>query len=203
MAGSQQWRSVSAPNLTRSTSNGRVHWAVVTQPEPQDELHPYTNRDADGDGDVDLKDAAILAEYETGEREPDAETAWKRALARIGRIAAGFGLMIAGVVMIFVPGPGLLAFAAGLAILSKDFVWAQKVLRFVRKVVPGLDPDEPIPKKALYMSAVFLVLGILGSIYWFGFGGEETIRGWVGIQSAGLSNFFSICVNVLYVVGRL
>lgn len=140
----------------------------------------YVLRDADHDGDVDFKDAAILAEYETGEREPDAETAWKRAVARIGRIAAGFGLMIAGVVMIFVPGPGLLAFAAGLAILSRDFVWADKVLRFVRSKVPGLDPDEPIPKKALYMSAAFLVLGAIGSIWWFGFDGEETFRGWIG-----------------------
>jgi len=69
-------------------------------------------------------------------------------------MVVGFGLILAGIVMIFVPGPGLLAFAAGLAILARDFVWADKVLRYVRKKVPGLDPDEPIPKKALYMSAV-------------------------------------------------
>ncbi len=166
----------------------------MTASEPQDDVKDaifrnadfngdkdFVLRDADFDGDEDFKDAAILAEYETGERETDPETAWKRALARIGRMAAGFGLMIAGIVMIFVPGPGLLAFAAGLVILSRDFVWAEKLLRFVRSKVPGLDPDEPIPKKALYMSAVFLVLGIAASIYWFGFGGEVTIRGWLGI----------------------
>lgn len=153
----------------------------MKQRKPQDKIQPYVNRDADGDGDVDIKDAAILAEYETGTRESDPETAWKSVLARLGRIAAGFGLMIAGIVMIFVPGPGLLAFAAGLAILSKDFVWAAKVLRFVRRVVPGLDPDEPIPKSALYMSGAFLALGVAASVYWFGFGGEETIRGWIGI----------------------
>ena len=147
---------------------------------PQDQPQRYQNWDADHDGDVDFKDAAILAEYETGEREADPETAWKRAMARIGRMIAGFGLMIAGIVMIFVPGPGLLAFAAGLAILSRDFVWADKVLRFVRSKVPGLDPDEPIPKKALYMSAVFLVLGAAASIWWFGFDGEDTFRGWIG-----------------------
>ncbi len=141
--------------------------------EPQDDVYKYQNRDVDGDGDVDFKDALILAEFDTGEREPDADTAWKRALARIGRITAGFGLMLAGIIMIFVPGPGLLAFAAGLAILSRDFVWADKVLRYVRKKVPGLDPDEPIPKKALYMSAVFLVLGLAASIWWFFFGGAE------------------------------
>lgn len=141
---------------------------------------PFQNRDADFDGDVDFKDALILAEYDTGVREDNPQTAWRRALARIGRMTAGFGLMIAGIVMIFVPGPGLLAFAAGLAILSRDFVWADKVLRYVRSKVPGLDPDEPIPKKALYMSAVFLVLGMAASIWWFAFEGEATARGWVG-----------------------
>lgn len=141
----------------------------------------FQNTDADFDGDVDFKDAAILAEYETGEREDDPDTAWRRALARIGRMTAGFGLMIAGIVMIFVPGPGLLAFAAGLVILSRDFVWADKALRFLRSKVPGLDPDEPIPKKALYMSAAFLVIGVIASIWWFMFGGEDVVRGWLGI----------------------
>lgn len=150
----------------------------MTDGPPQDQVRETQNvgsrlTDADGDGDVDYKDAAILAEYETGEREPDAETAWKRATARIGRMIAGFGLMIAGIVMIFVPGPGLLAFAAGLVILSRDFVWAAKLLRFIREKVPGLDPDEPIPKRALYMSGVFLLMGAIASIWWFFFGGQE------------------------------
>lgn len=153
----------------------------MDEQQPGNDEPNYVVTDVDGDGDADVKDAAILAEYETGEREADPETAWKAVVARLGRMAAGFGLMIAGIVMIFVPGPGLLAFAAGLAILSKDFVWADKVLRYVRSKVPGLDPDEPIPKKALYMSAVFLVAGIAGSVYWFFLGGEEAIRGWLGI----------------------
>ena len=148
--------------------------------ESQDNADMYANRDVDGDGDVDLKDAAILAEFETGEREADAESAWKRSMSRIGQITCGFAFMIAGIIMIFVPGPGLLAFAAGLAILSRHFVWAEKVLRFVRSKVPGLDPDEPIPKKALYMSAAFLVCGIIGSIWWFGFDGRDTFFGWFG-----------------------
>jgi len=146
----------------------------------QEKTPAYQNRDVNNDGNIDLRDALILAEYDTGEREDNPETAWKRTLARLGRIGVGFGLMLAGLIMIFVPGPGLLAFAAGLAILSRDFVWADKVLRYVRSKVPGLDPDEPIPKKALYMSAVFLVLGVAASIWWFGFDGQATVNGWIG-----------------------
>ena len=148
--------------------------------DAQDMPGMYENRDVNHDGEVNFKDAAILAEYETGVREADPESAWKHAMVRIGRITSGTCLMIAGVVMIFVPGPGLLAFAAGLAILARDFVWAERVLRFLVGKVPGLDPDEPIPKKALYMSAVFLVLGIAGSIWWFGFDGQETFWSWFG-----------------------
>jgi len=37
--------------------------------ESQDGAPQYQNRDADHDGDVDFKDALILAEYDSGERE--------------------------------------------------------------------------------------------------------------------------------------
>ncbi len=172
--------------MTKGTpSDSTPQDAVLNEAESQT-LPRYEITDADGDGDIDFKDAAILAEYDVHGHEETPETAWQHALARIGRIFAGFGLMIAGVVMIFVPGPGLLAFAAGLVILSRDFVWAEKVLRYLQSRVPGLDPDEPIPKKALYMSGVFLLLGAAASIWWFFFGGDEwfdenlrdTLFGW-------------------------
>lgn len=127
--------------MTKGTpSDSTPQDAVLNEAESQT-LPRYEITDADGDGDIDFKDAAILAEYDVHGHEETPETAWQHALARIGRIFAGFGLMIAGVVMIFVPGPGLLAFAAGLVILSRDFVWAEKVLRYLQSRVPGLDPD--------------------------------------------------------------
>jgi hypothetical protein len=44
------------------------------------------------------------------------------------RVIAGFGLLLAGVVMLVVPGPGWLTIAAGLSMLSADFPWARRAL---------------------------------------------------------------------------
>jgi uncharacterized protein (TIGR02611 family) len=48
-------------------------------------------------------------------------------MARIGRIGAGFGLIIAGVFMLVLPGPGIVTIAGGLALLSKDLEWAGRL----------------------------------------------------------------------------
>ncbi len=45
---------------------------------------------------------------------------------------AGFGLLVLGVVLLFLPGPGLLVVVAGLAILGTQFAWAERALRRVK-----------------------------------------------------------------------
>ena len=47
---------------------------------------------------------------------------------RIARTAAGGLLLIAGIAMLALPGPGWLTIAAGLAILATEFVWARRAL---------------------------------------------------------------------------
>lgn len=48
-------------------------------------------------------------------------------MARMGRIGAGFGLIIAGVFMLVLPGPGIVTIVGGLALLSKDLPWAGRL----------------------------------------------------------------------------
>jgi len=48
------------------------------------------------------------------------------------RIVAGFTLLIAGAAMIFLPGPGWVTIALGLALLAPDFRWAQSALERVK-----------------------------------------------------------------------
>jgi uncharacterized protein (TIGR02611 family) len=59
-----------------------------------------------------------------------------RVIWRVGRrlviTVVGFGVVAAGVVMLVVPGPGLLVMIAGLAILATEFVWAERALRTAR-----------------------------------------------------------------------
>jgi uncharacterized protein (TIGR02611 family) len=47
---------------------------------------------------------------------------------RIARVIAGFALLIAGVAMLALPGPGWVTIAVGLALLSRDFPWAERCL---------------------------------------------------------------------------
>ncbi len=78
----------------------------------------------------------------------------------------GWGLVIAGIAALVLPGPGLLGIFAGLAILSQQYEWAE------RRV-------EPIKKKALegasdsvqtwprIVFATLCALGIVGfGVYW-------------------------------------
>jgi Putative transmembrane protein (PGPGW) len=55
-------------------------------------------------------------------------TVIRRSGRRVGISIAGFALVAAGVAMIVLPGPGLLVIIAGLAVLAKEFVWAERLL---------------------------------------------------------------------------
>ena len=47
---------------------------------------------------------------------------------RIAIFVVGNVLLVAGVVMLVVPGPGLLVIIAGLAVLATEFAWAEHLL---------------------------------------------------------------------------
>jgi cation:H+ antiporter len=47
----------------------------------------------------------------------------------------GFTLILAGVAMMVLPGPATIVIPLGLAILSTEFIWAQRLLRYIRKEV--------------------------------------------------------------------
>jgi uncharacterized protein (TIGR02611 family) len=56
-----------------------------------------------------------------------------RLLRRSGRkfvvTVVGFAVVAAGLAMLVLPGPGILVVIAGLAILAKEFVWADRMLQ--------------------------------------------------------------------------
>ncbi len=47
---------------------------------------------------------------------------------RVGVFTVGCAVLLAGVAMMVLPGPGMLAIVVGLAILATEFVWAQRAL---------------------------------------------------------------------------
>ena len=68
------------------------------------------------------------------------------AIRKLLTIIPGWTVLVAGVIMLVTPGPGLLAMAAGLAILSKEYRWAkrlrQKVLARIARMKPGSGDKE-------------------------------------------------------------
>ncbi|MEW6153892.1 MAG: PGPGW domain-containing protein [Actinomycetota bacterium] len=51
-----------------------------------------------------------------------------RSGKRVAVFVVGVVLLVAGVVMLVLPGPGLLAIIAGLAVLATEFAWAEHLL---------------------------------------------------------------------------
>jgi len=65
---------------------------------------------------------------------------------RIGVATAGFGVLSAGVLMLVLPGPGLLVSAIGLGMLALEFSWAERLLL---RVVARLDKAKDQTRRLL------------------------------------------------------
>jgi uncharacterized protein (TIGR02611 family) len=130
--------------------------ATEEQPEPERRDHDRFER---------LRAAAIQAEFQTGEREDTVEEARAHILVRLGRITAGFLVVLLGVVMVPLPGPGWLIVLGGLLILSKDFAWAERTVSIVRRRIPSTADGRIAPRTWAVMS-VGAVVGIGGSVWW-------------------------------------
>lgn len=113
-----------------------------------------------------LRDAAIEAEFETGRREETVEEARASVHVRVARMTAGSVLLVAGVLMLVLPGPGWLAIAGGLAILAKDVAWAERALERVRKRLPA-DEDGSVSTPVIVLSVVFALVAVAGSVWWY------------------------------------
>jgi uncharacterized protein (TIGR02611 family) len=56
-----------------------------------------------------------------------------RGARRVAVLVVGLFLLVAGLVMLVLPGPGLLVTMAGLAVLATEFAWARRLLDRVRR----------------------------------------------------------------------
>jgi uncharacterized protein (TIGR02611 family) len=80
-----------------------------------------------------MVDAAVEAEFITGERESSEEEAKRHILVRLGVILAGTFVTFAGVLMLVLPGPGIVVVIAGLGILSTEVTWAERLLAYAKE----------------------------------------------------------------------
>jgi|TARA_B100000287_G_scaffold364335_1_gene358483 uncharacterized protein (TIGR02611 family) len=111
-----------------------------------------------------FEEAAIEAEFETGYREETREEARRGVVTRLLRMTSGSLVTIIGVIMMPLPGPGLLIVAVGLGILSRDVAWADRLLQIVRKRLPS-DSDGRLPRSSIVTMTVLALAGVAFSIW--------------------------------------
>lgn len=139
--------------------------------------HIFRGIDPGDEKDHVFRNAAIRAELEVGEVEETAEAAWHHAILRLVRMGVGFVILLLGLAMMVLPGPGAVVMAAGLVLLSRDVEWADRALRYLRKKTPGLEEDGPIPKTTIAVSLMLMVAAGLATWWWVN-GGNDTVGDW-------------------------
>jgi len=107
---------------------------------------------------------SIEAEVETAHEATRAE-AERGLVRRVAVLVAGFTLVIVGIFLLVLPGPGLITIAAGLALLSRDVPFARRWLAVVRRRIPE-DEDGEVAVWVIVVSAVVGVASIGGSLGW-------------------------------------
>ena len=52
---------------------------------------------------------------------------------RLARIGSGSALILVGLALLVLPGPGILTIAAGLTVLATEYVWAASTLEWMKR----------------------------------------------------------------------
>jgi uncharacterized protein (TIGR02611 family) len=130
---------------------------MATAGEPEEDQRPFGRR---------LREAAIEAEYETGVREDTEEQARASIHVRLARMTLGTLLLIAGVLMLALPGPGWLTIFAGLAVLSKDVAWAERAMERVRRRLPEGEEGE-VDRRVVIGSVLIAIVAATATIWWY------------------------------------
>ncbi|UUN25842.1 TIGR02611 family protein [Streptomyces sp. FIT100] len=93
---------------------------------------------------------------------------------QVGVFVVGLAVVVTGVILLPLPGPGWLIIFGGMAIWATEFVWAQLVLRWTKRKVTeaaqkALDPR--VRRRNLILTTVGVVIvAVLLAIYLWKFG---------------------------------
>lgn len=86
---------------------------------------------------------------------------------QVGVFVVGLAVVVAGIIMLPLPGPGWLVIFGGMAIWATEFVWAQLVLRWTKRKVTeaaqrALDPKVRRRNITLTVIGLVIVAALVG-----------------------------------------
>lgn len=123
-----------------------------------------------------VEEDAVPAEQPLGSRAPHfikrsrpLHVSWQ-----VGVFVVGLAVVVAGVIMLPLPGPGWLVIFAGMAIWATEFVWAQLVLRWTKRKVTeaaqkALDPK--VRRRNIILTAIgVVIIAVALAVYVWKFG---------------------------------
>ena len=88
-------------------------------------------------------------------------------LVRMLYTIVGFAVLIAGLLMLVLPGPALIVIPIGLALLSLEFVWAEGLLE--RALLQGENARRKAQESTTaqrIVSAILFALAVAGLVVW-------------------------------------
>ncbi|MCX7619851.1 MAG: hypothetical protein N2037_03275, partial [Acidimicrobiales bacterium] len=108
---------------------------------------------------------ALEVELSSGRREQTVEEAKRHILVRIGIIVVGTVVLLAGLAMLPLPGPGMLVVALGLGLLALEVPFAARLLDRIKDRLPQ-DEQGKLPRSTIVMMVVMGVIATAASIAW-------------------------------------
>jgi uncharacterized protein (TIGR02611 family) len=125
-----------------------------------------TDGDRTGERFALLREAALQAEYATGKAEQTEQAARRHIVVRVATVVVGSLILIAGLVMIVLPGPGIVGILAGLGILSRELPWAERMIEYVKKRAK-VDELKKQPKWIQIVMWLFTIAAMVSSFVYF------------------------------------
>jgi len=140
-------------------------------------------------------------------------TALRSWFRRTGSEILGWILTVAGIILIPAPGPGTLVLVAGISLLSRNHVWARKLLDPLRRKAVDAAKYGVATWPRIFLSflgGVWLV--VLGVVWWvspeipefsilsIGFGPELPAHGWgtaIGLWASAIAAWSLLAYSVV------
>jgi uncharacterized protein (TIGR02611 family) len=90
-----------------------------------------------------------------------------RSGKRIAVTIAGFTVLLAGLIMMVTPGPGILGIIAGLAILATEYAWAEHMLDKAKQKAGQAAKVTTASPLRVALAVAGTVAGIAAVVLWF------------------------------------